>query len=292
MIFVFSVFVMSVYVVLDLCVNEQLLLVICDLQVIVKILLGYCFVELGMLMVVILVFNLLLLVLLVSDNCMWIGSDLDIVCLLVGSFGLKFRLVFIVWEDWLLGIVFGCYDVVLINIVVIEKCKEKFDFVIYWVDFLVFLVKFISDIVVVNGFVDFVGCKVIVGFGINQEWILLGWNEDNCVVGWLQVQLVYLIDDVFGNFYIQFGWVDIFFGLQLVVVYKVVFNGQIWVVGLGLKKVWVVIIIKKGNGLVYVLQVVFDGVIVCGEYQQVLVCWGEQGEVVVQLVVNLLGIIY
>lgn len=74
--------------------------------------------------------------------------------------------------------------------------------------------------------------------------------------------------------------------------YKAALNGKTKVVGLGPKKAWVATTTKKGNGLVYALQVALNGAIARGEYQQVLARWGEQGEEVRQSEVNPPGITY
>lgn len=141
----------------------------------------------------------------VDDNKILFGSEVDIVWLVVESFGLEVNVVFILWEDWLLGVIFGKYDVVISNIIVIKEWKEKFDFVIYCKDLLGFYVKSISLLSKIDKVEDIVGLKIIVGFGINQEVILLVWNVENVKKGLKLFILVYIKDDVVQMLVLQIG---------------------------------------------------------------------------------------
>lgn len=277
---------------IDLQANERPLPVTVDNAAIARIPASYRFVEPGTLTVAISALNSPPLALLASDNRTRIGSDPDIARLLAGSLGLKLKLVPTAWEDWPLGITSGRYDVALVNIAVTEPRKEKFDFATYRVDSLAFSVKSTSAIDKISGVADLSGRKVIVGSGTNQERILLGWNGENEAAGRQPALPIYLTDDASGNLYIQSGRADVFFGPQSTAAYKAALTGATKVVGLGPKKAWVATTTKKGNGLVYALQAALDGAIARGEYQQVLVRWGEQGEAVTQSKVNPPGITY
>ncbi|CAI8895032.1 transporter substrate-binding domain-containing protein [Kosakonia quasisacchari] len=277
---------------LDLKANEQQITVQRNAAAIAKIPADYRFVEPGTLTVAISALNSPPLALVASDNRTRIGSDPDIARLLAQSLGLKLKLVPTAWEDWPLGITSGRYDVALVNIAVTEARKQKFDFATYRADSLAFSVKSSSAIQTIRSAQDLAGRKVIVGSGTNQERILLRWNEENQAAGRPLAQPIYLTDDASGNLYIQSGRADVVFGPQSVAAYKAALNGSTKVVGLGPKKAWVATTTKKGNGLVYALQAALDGAIARGEYQQVLVRWGEQGEAVERSQVNPPGITY
>ncbi|WP_165501912.1 transporter substrate-binding domain-containing protein [Kosakonia quasisacchari] len=277
---------------LDLKANEQPITVQRNAAAIAKIPADYRFVEPGTLTVAISALNSPPLALVASDNRTRIGSDPDIARLLAQSLGLKLKLVPTAWEDWPLGITSGRYDVALVNIAVTEARKQKFDFATYRADSLAFSVKSSSAIQAIRSAQDLAGRKVIVGSGTNQERILLRWNEENQAAGRPLAQPIYLTDDASGNLYIQSGRADVVFGPQSVAAYKAALNGGTKVVGLGPKKAWVATTTKKGNGLVYALQAALDGAIARGEYQQVLVRWGEQGEAVERSQVNPPGITY
>lgn len=277
---------------LDLKANEQPITVQRNAAAIAKIPADYRFVEPGTLTVAISALNSPPLALVASDNRTRIGSDPDIARLLAQSLGLKLKLVPTAWEDWPLGITSGRYDVALVNIAVTEARKQKFDFATYRADSLAFSVKSSSAIQAIRSAQDLAGRKVIVGSGTNQERILLRWNEENQAAGRPLAQPIYLTDDASGNLYIQSGRADVVFGPQSVAAYKAALNGSTKVVGLGPKKAWVATTTKKGNGLVYALQAALDGAIARGEYQQVLVRWGEQGEAVERSQVNPPGITY
>lgn len=78
-----------------------------------------------------------------------------------------FVLLLIVWVDWLFGLMFGKYDVVILNVGVIEKCKEKYDFMIYWFGLYGFYVCIVSLIVKIVELKDIVGLWIIIGVGMS-----------------------------------------------------------------------------------------------------------------------------
>ncbi|MGF2652562.1 transporter substrate-binding domain-containing protein [Serratia marcescens] len=230
------------------------------------------------------------LALFAEDNKTLIGSDPDIARLVADSLGLELNLVPTSWEDWPLGISTGKYDAAIFNIAVTKLRKTKFDFATYRVDTLGFYVKSTSHITSINRPQDVAGLRVIVGSGTNQENILLGWDTQNRAAGLPPVQPIYVTDDAATNLSIQSGRADAFFGPHSTGAYKAALTGKTKMVGIGPSVAYVAVTTKKGNGLVNAVNAAINGVIVSGEYAQVLERWGEGDEKVERSAINPPGI--
>ena len=259
---------------------------------ITKIPASFAFIEPGTLTVATSATNSPPLSLLASDNVSRIGSDPDIARLLADSLGLKLKLVPASWEDWPLGITAGRYDVAMFNIAVTEERKKKFDFATYRADNHAFAVKSDSKITAINAPADIAGKRIIVASGINQERILLSWDEQNLAKGLPAVTPIYLTDDASATLSLLSGRADAMFGPHSMAAWKVASRGQTKLVGSGPFRAWVAVTTKKGNGLAPALQAAIDGAIRGGQYQQVLARWGEQDEAIAHSTVNPPGIQY
>ena len=230
------------------------------------------------------------LALFADDNKTLIGSDPDIARTVADSLGLALNLVPTSREDWPLGISAGKYDAAIFNIAVTKQRKTKFDFATYRVDTLGFYVKSTSHITSINRPQDVAGLRIIVGSGTNQENILLGWDKQNRAAGLPPVQPIYVTDDAATNLSIQSGRADAFFGPHSTGAYKAALTGKTKMVGIGPSVAYVAVTSKKGNGLVNAINAAINGVIVSGEYAQVLERWGEGDEKVERSAINPPGI--
>lgn len=274
-------------------VNMVVLKGMFDLKVQVLIFVGYQFVIFGVFIVVIYLGQLLFVDYGIDSKDV-VGIELDIVWLIVDVLGLKLVIVLVVWVDWLLGLELGKYDVVLLNVMVIEECKKKFDFFSYCYDFLGIYMCSDGFIQKIEKFVDVVGLKVVVGVSINQDQILWQWDWQNIVVGLKLVEYQYFDDVVVGCLVVIIGCVDVLFEFNVIGVYLVC-DGKVWCVGLffggWLNVVVILVIMCKGSGLVDVVMQVLNIQIGSGIYVQVLKCWNVVEEVVLQLQINLLGLL-
>lgn len=87
-----------------------------------------------------------------------------------------------------------------------------------------------------------------------------------------------MTDDAATNLSIQSGRADAFFGPHSTGAYKAALTGKTKMVGIGPSVAYVAVTSKKGNGLVNAINAAINGVIVSGEYAQVLERWGEGDE--------------
>lgn len=101
------------------------------------------------------------------------------------------------------------------------------------------------------------------------------------------MQPIYVTDDAATNLSIQSGRADAFFGPHSTGAYKAALTGKTKMVGIGPSVAYVAVTTKKGNGLV---NAAINGVIVSGEYAQVLERWGEGDEKVERSAINPPGI--
>lgn len=276
--------------IIDLQANQQHLRALKNPAAVALIPVNYHFAVPGKLTVAVASENSPPLALFAEDNKTLIGSDPDIAQLVADSLGLELNLVPTSWEDWPLGITSGKYDAAIFNIAVTKLRKTKFDFATYRVDTLGFYVKSTSKIASINQPADVAGLRIIVGSGTNQENILLGWDKQNRANGLAPVQPIYVTDDAAANLSIQSGRADAFFGPHSTGAYKAALTGRTKMVGIGPNVAYVAVTTKKDNGLVAAINAAINGVIVSGEYAQVLDRWGEHDEKVERSTINPPGI--
>jgi polar amino acid transport system substrate-binding protein len=219
-----------------------------------------------------------------------VGSDPDYAQLVADALGVKLVLVPVAWEDWPLGLTSGKYDVVICNVGVTEKRKQKFDFTTYRLGLHAFYVASNSPIRSIREPKDIAGLRVITGSGTIQERILLEWNQQNASQGLKPATLQYFEDLSSSVLALQSGRADAIFNPHAPLAYAAATQGKIRLVGT-VNAGWplradVAAATRKGSGLAAALTEATNGLIAGGQYRAALARWGLEDEAVAQAETN------
>lgn len=101
-----------------------------------------------------------------------IGFEVDFVEVLVKYLGVKVLLKLIKWDGMLVLLDFKCIDVVINQVMILDVCKKKYDFFMFYIVFGVQVLVKKGNEGMIKMVVDLQGKKVGVGLGINyEEWL-------------------------------------------------------------------------------------------------------------------------
>ncbi|RCV50807.1 ABC transporter substrate-binding protein [Marinitenerispora sediminis] len=224
-----------------------------------------------------------------DDDETIIGSEPDIAQLVADVLDLDLRLEVTSWDNLLLSVESGQYDVGISNITVTEERKEIFDFATYRVDSLSFEARADSDITVRDR-TDVAGLSIAVDAGTNQEEILVGWDEENQADGLEPVDFQYYTNPSDYYLALRSGRIDLHFGPTPMVSYHVAAAQESTIVGEvpggGDLPAEIAATTQKGNGLVEPLSQALNTVIENGRYAEVLARWGIEADTIPESEIN------
>lgn len=193
-----------------------------------------------------------------------IGFDVDIVIVIVQCFGVKLQFVEGKWDGLIVGFDVNCYDVVVNEVLIIDVCKVKYDFLMLYIMLYVVLIVCVDNMMIclfddlkgkkfVNMLISNFG-KFVVVYGVDVV-LVQGFNE------LIDLLMLGCVDVMINDLLLYFDFCKYKFDVKL----KIVVIDQI-----GVGDVFGVLLCKGSLVLVVVIDKVFVDIKVDGIYVKIL----------------------